>query len=48
MLFMTGLMATGFTSCRDTNNNAADEIEEAADDVGDEIENAADEIDEEI
>jgi hypothetical protein len=47
MLFMMGLMATGFTSCRET-NNAGDEIEEAADEVGDEVEQAADEVDEEI
>lgn len=48
MLFMMSLMATGFTSCRDTANDAGDNIEEAADEVGDEMEQAADEIDEEI
>lgn len=41
MLFTLGIMATSFTSCRET-NNAADDVEDAVDDAGDAIEDAVD------
>ncbi|WP_416444181.1 hypothetical protein ACH3O9_02815 [Leeuwenhoekiella sp. A16] len=40
-LFTAGLLATSFTSCRET-NNAADDVEDAVDDAGDAVEDAVD------
>lgn len=40
-LFTAGLLATSFTSCRET-NNAADDVGDAIDDAGDAVEDAVD------
>ena len=38
ILFAAGLMASGFTSCRE--KTTGDEVEDVVDDMGDEIEDA--------
>lgn len=44
ILFVIGSIATTTTSCRENNDSAGDEIEEAADDTGDAIDDAADDV----
>lgn len=37
ILFAAGLLSTGFVSCRETNTDAEDAVEDVADDVEDAV-----------